>query len=396
MIINYVTILCDLSDIRMSKWRQQGTLLSLLLFTASSLSASVSIVSDNGEVLPIEKLSQAAANSPAYTTSIPKTTNQQTQRSRVTPADIIQKYGSIENAIYNLPELTPSEQETLRVMALEDMKRQHALMEQEKTEAKVEAIQRAIGNDNAVYKATNNPTQIVERRKTNSEIKKARKTEIHKPTVNMTSETFEPELNGLVTVNTAVNRPTALSFFDQMGNPYPVVKYLPETATDFKFETYNENVLIISANDNYGSLSGFVFLKNINQPIPVMYTANPENQVDVKKNILVPQTSPTAETSYENAMMTFASVTRDDDPAMFAFLNGRTVSGSRLITIDGLPARSRAWKYKDYVYIKTTGHLKYDMVDAKRSGDWKIFKAIPRESYWVTINGRETEVFVRD
>ncbi len=362
----------------------------MMLVVSSCVSASVTIVSQNGEVLPIEKIGKPnQANNTSYSKS-------GTQNAVDAKSALLQKYGSIDEALVNYDQLNRIEVSALRELALEEMKRQHEQVAKEKNKAKVEAIERDLSYNNEAYQAANNPEIILKRRQINDVINKAKKIELHKPTVNMTSEMFEPELNGLIAVNTITNRPTALSFFDQMGNPYPIVKFIPQETADFKFETINDNIIIVRAENNYAALSGFVFLKNINQPIPIQYTALPEKKVDVKKSIYVPQTSPTADTSVESAHLSFSSVTKEDDGSMFSFLNGRTVAGSKLITIEGLPARSRSWKHNGYIYIKTTANMKYDVLDAKSSGNWKIYKAYPRESYWFSINQRDTEVFVHE
>lgn len=373
----------------MSRPFLHGLFIGLSLVT-TTVTASVVIVGDQGEVLPIE---QIATQTQSYE---PKTYSP--KREVVTQEQLLKKWGTIENAIFNLKKLDAAEQETLRDIALQDMQRQHAKLAQQKFEAKADAITRDIGYDIELHKVTNDPEKIIERRKIDETINRAQTTPLFEPTVNMDSQLFDPELDSLITVNTMVNRPTALSFFDQMGNPFPILKTIPNATeqSPFAYETINENILIISANEHYKTVSGFIFLKTINQPIPIRYTSDPTKRVDVKRNIQIPQTSPTADVSIQNAMLTFSDVKKDNDPAMFSFLSGRSVGGSKRIKIDGLPTRSQAWRYKKHVYIKSTATMKYDVLGAKSSGDWKIFKAYPRESYWFSIDGTDREVFVMD
>ncbi|WP_390240765.1 DotH/IcmK family type IV secretion protein [Vibrio sp. R78045] len=370
----------------MTIWIQRGLIMALSLSQVSIASSSVTIVSSHGEILPIEKIASSAQTRSEI----------QSHQNASSEQELLAKYGTIENALYRLDDLSPSELNVLQQIALKDMTKKHRKIAKAKHDVRVLSISDGIDQSNEVHKASNNPEQIIERRVINDQINQAQRKPIYETVVDMTSETIDPELNQLINVNTMVNRPTAISFYDSMGNPYPIVNFLPKESTPFKFEPFNENILIVTAEQNHNSISGFVFLKAINQPIPIMYNANPNSKVDVKKNIHIPITSPDAKLSVSPISESYSSLTQNDERAMFAFLNGRSMSGSERITIDGLPPRSQAWKYKKHIYIKTTANMKHDIIGGKSSGNWKIYKAYPRSSYWFSINGRDTEVFVNE
>ncbi|ACH64707.1 hypothetical protein VFMJ11_B0130 (plasmid) [Aliivibrio fischeri MJ11] len=353
---------------------------------ASSSYASISIVTQDG-VLPIEEI---AKNKP----SIKNQSNLSTPSSNVSALSLLRKYGNIENALFNLDKLTTEEQEILRELVFQEMIDTHQKIEARKRKVSLSQIESDIEHSNNIHAVTNDPKQIKERRIINANIEKAQNEDIFKPTLSIDTKQIDPESNDVVSVNTKINSPAAISFFDQLGNPYPIVEVLPKNNTVFDIDTINENILIIKANHNFKNVSGFIFLKGVSQPIPLFISSNPDFALNTKLNIQVPKISPDAKQSVESVLDHYTSVNSQDDPAMFRFLNGRNVPKSKRINIDGLPSNNQSWRYNNFIYIKTPLDMLYDMVDIKRIGNWKIYKAHPRSSYWFSINGRDTEVFV--
>ncbi len=365
------------------------TLISIFI-VATSAYASVSIVTQDG-ILPIEEI---ARNKPQPTST--DSANYSPEKQTVTPLSLLRKYGTIENALFNLDNLSQGEQEVLRDLAIQELVATHRKIETRKRKVNLDQITSDINYSNDLHETTNNPEQIKQRRIINANIEKAKSEDIYTPQLSIETKPIDPEGNDVISVNTKVNSPAAVSFFDQLGNPYPIVKFLPKTNTEFDIETINENILIIKANNDFKTVSGFIFLKGISQPIPLYLTSNPEFSLNTKLNIQVPKISPDAPQTIESALDNYTNTSNKDDSAMYRFLNGRNVPNSQRINIEGLPRNSQSWRYNKHVYIKTPQNMLYDMIDIKRIGDWKIYKAHPRSSYWFSINGRDTEVFVNE
>ncbi|MBF4437375.1 hypothetical protein ERJ77_23410, partial [Vibrio anguillarum] len=141
-------------------------------------------------------------------------------------------------------------------------------------------------------KVTNNPALIKEVRTIDLNIKQAQSEPVFEPKIKITSQDVDPYGDALIKVNSLMNRPTAISFFDSIGTPYPIIKTSPEENASFDIETVNKNILIVKAKEEFVSITGFVFLEGVQQPIPFELHSNPKNESDVKRNIILPSISP--------------------------------------------------------------------------------------------------------
>nr|WP_275666843.1 DotH/IcmK family type IV secretion protein [Vibrio tubiashii] len=377
-------------------------LMSLILTVAISAPSigGVKIVSGDG-VVPIAEL----ANSPVSTnqnspqSDFDSNTHRAYNPTRV-KADLFAKYGSIDQMLLHIDGMTLAEQNIVRDMALQKMLEQKARIHKLEKEQRLNVIEQEQDTSIAEYGAYNNPDQVIQRRVIDDNVKRAQSIEIHKIGVNVRNEAYDPNTTKQLVINTTVNRPTVLSFFDTLGAPYTISEHVPNQAnaksTSFTLTKMGSNQLLIAANTDYKSISGFVFLKGAPQPVAFLLQSRPDLDRDAKVNIMLPDVSPDNKATVESIKVPFEKLNKDDDPYLAAVLSGRIPQNAKNLMISGLPSNSSAYRIGDFYYIRTQAEMKYEIHSANRVGSWYVFKAYPKATYYFYVNNVKTKVTINE
>ncbi|ENI4488039.1 hypothetical protein ABXZ88_003923 [Vibrio fluvialis] len=360
--------------------------------------ASVTIVGHEGAIVPIEQIAQSSTSSQSQ--SAP---NAQDHSLSVTDDQIVaakqalqQKYRTFNDALLDYDNFDALQVMALRQWAMENYLQERRALAEEKQKVKLDAIRGSISRSIEEKEASNDPSLIVQNRELDDKITEAKRKAIYETPLRIDTQKIDPYGDKMITINSIVNTPTAVSFFDSLGSPYPIKQISPKTNSLFQLDTINQNILVISAQDGskYQTVTGFVFLEDVQQPVPFSITNNPKAESDVKRNIVLPSISPLSDKKTETIMAEMNATRGKSDPAMFMFLNGRRVPQAQEMTLVGLSEASQAWVYQQYMYIRSPHLMLYDTLQVERLGTWYVFKAPIRDTYWFSVANREKEVAV--
>ncbi|MBY7854258.1 DotH/IcmK family type IV secretion protein [Vibrio fluvialis] len=344
--------------------------------------------------MPIEQIAQPIPSSPSISKeNLSSLTDDQIVTAK---EDLQTRFQTFDEALLELDNLSSLQRMGLRQWAMENYVQEQRQLAKEKQRSKLSSIRGSIEQKIEEKEASNDPTLIVQNRELDDKITEAQRKDIYETPLRIDTQQIDPYGDKMIVINSVTNTPTAVSFFDSLGSPYPIKQISPNDNELFALETVNPNILLISAKDasKYQSIAGFVFLEGVQQPVPISITNNPKSESDVKRNVVLPSISPMSDKQTEIIMAEMNSTRGKSDPAMFMFLNGRRVPQALEMSLIGLSDASQAWIYKNYMYIRTPYMMRYDTLQVERLGTWFIFKAPIRDTYWFTVANREKEVTV--
>ncbi|ELP5729316.1 hypothetical protein QTV44_002583 [Vibrio vulnificus] len=381
----------------------------LIIVSSHPASAGVTIVNSDGSELPITQSTTTERYNPdAQIESIANLTlptSENSTNSEQIEKELIEQYGSLENIILASDTFNEERRTVARNMLFAKRHRELLELNQLKHEAKLKEIQTVLEQRNDIYRASNDPKEIIEKRRTDDVIAAAQSVPLYDAQVSIKTSPFDPESDGRITINSTLNNPSAISFYDEMGSMFKIVKTIPAMAggdgnsggAPFHIEAVNEYTLIVSAANNHKQVSGFIFLDHVNQPIPITYTSNPTMHNDTRSNYILPMISPESDQTIKSLSIDISKVRNDEtDPIMYRFMHVQPVPSAKPLDVIGLPPSTKAWKYKDHVYFRTQHILQYEIQHSVRLGSWYVFKANPRTSYWFSFNNRDVEVAVHE
>lgn len=360
-------------------------------------SSSVKIVGNNGDIVPIEQL---AAQTSATSTSTPAITlSPSTQRTPEENIDQIKQrlkteFASFEDALLVMDNLSDIEKSALRDWAVDKYVAERRDVVRQKERARLEETKLQVERDMGTKRVINDPELIRKNRIIEADALAAESAPLYESTIKIDTQNIDPYGNQIININSVLNAPTAISFFDSLGTPYPIVKVSPEETSAFKVETINQNILVVKAESAFQTVTGFVFLEGVQQPIPMRLTSNPKAESDIKRNIVLPSISPLSTEKTELIMAELSTQRGENDPVMYQFLNNRHVPKAIPQKITGLDSSSLAWKYNGHMYIRTQHYMPYDKIRVSSLGIWYVFKAPIRQTYWFSVNGKEVEASI--
>lgn len=358
--------------------------------------ASVTIVGHEGAIVPIEQIAQSTPPSQSSSSSQENSWSITDDQIAAAKQALQQKYRSFDDALLDYDKLDSLQVMGLRQWAMENYLQEQRVLAEEKQKFKLEAIRGKIERSIEEKEVTNDPSLIVQNREIDDKITEAQRKPIYETQLRIDTQQIDPYGDKMITINSVVNTPTAISFFDSLGSPYPIKQVSPKQNSLFQLDTINQNILVVSAQENsaYKTITGFVFLEDVQQPVPFSITNNPKAESDVKRNIVLPSISPLSDKKTETIMAEMNATRGKSDPAMFMFLNGRRVPQAQEVTLVGLSEASQAWVYQQYMYIRSPHLMLYDTLQVERLGTWYVFKAPIRDTYWFSVANREKEVAV--
>ncbi|WP_281188460.1 DotH/IcmK family type IV secretion protein [Vibrio harveyi] len=348
--------------------------------------AAVTIVGYNSNTItPIDQLE---GESP----SVDANTLQSFDRNEV-KKQLFAKYHSVENMVLYSEKMPEIERSVVQELAMQLVREQNTRIAEEKRTSKIEALQDEIKTQDAEYRELNNPDVIIQRRKHNAKVTEAEKSQVYQSTIEIETIKFDPSSAGQIELNNRVNRPSVISFFDTTGHPYTISSYFPTDTKIFELVKKGDNQLLISAKSDFETLSGFIFLENEPQAIPVLFTSNPKKPLDVKRNVILPSIAPSNTADVEVSVVPLANLNKEDDPVMYRILHGLPTKAKELRQ-NGLPRDSSVFRYGDFIYIRTRQEMKYDIDSAINIRGLYVYKAYPRSFYWFNVDNREVRVDV--
>lgn len=381
----------------------------LMIISGQPTSAGVTIVGSDGSELPITQNATAEPYNPNLQiesiTSLNLPISEKDTDHEQIEKDLLEQYGSLENVILASDSFDEEKRTIVRNMLFEKRHRELLELDLLKHQAKLQEIKTALGQSNDIYRASNDPQEIIDRRRTDDVIAAAQSVPLYDPQVSIKTAPFDPESDGRISINSTLNNPSAITFYDEMGSMFKIVKTIPAMASGdgnnggapFHIEAVNEYTLIVSAASNHKQVSGFIFLEHVDQPIPITYTSNPMVHNDTRSNYILPLISPESDQTIESLNIDISKVRNDEtDPVMYRFMHVQPVPSAKSLDVIGLPPSTKAWKYKDHVYFRTQHILQYEIQHSVRLGSWYVFKANPRTSYWFSFNNRDVEVAVHE
>lgn len=363
------------------------TLISLCV--ASNAWGAIEVVSSNDAIIPIDQL---AKDSTIYDVNSHKNYN----RNKI-KTQLFNKYKTIDNMLLHVDKFSSVERDVMRELYSITVADQQAKIDELKQQQKINLLRMRLKNQAEQYKTLNNPHSITERRKQEDKVQQAQRKALQRATINIQTTQFDPNSSEQITINTVINRPSVISFFDMTGSPYHIASHIPSKETEnteFEVIKKNKNQLLILAKENYREISGFVFLEGVSQPIPIFLSSDTNRKIDVKRNVILPSVSPHSEEKAKKVAVAIQQLNKDDDPVMYRLLNGRPVPDATSLKVDGLPPNSNAYRHGKFVYIRTQEQMLYDIHSAIVLGSWYVYKAYPRASYWFHVNNTDHEVRV--
>ncbi|EGQ9239464.1 hypothetical protein F7U72_19330 [Vibrio vulnificus] len=306
---------------------------------------------------------------------------------------LFEKYHTVENMLLYSEKFSEAQKSVLRELTMQLIRQQNKQIFEQRRTAKIEAIQEQIDTDQKEHEAINDPKKIVERRQFNAKVTEAEKAPIYNSNIQIETIPYDPTGSKQITINNRVNRPSVISFFDTIGHAFTIDDYFPKDTTTFEIIKKGSNQLLVSAKVDFETLSGFVFLDNEPQAIPVLFTSDPKKNLDVKKNIILPSIAPTNKGDVEVSVVPLENLNKEDDPNMYRILHGLP-NQAKPLKNKGLPKDSSVYAFEDFVYIRTRQEMKYDIYSAISIRGLYVYKARPRNSYWFIVDNKEVEVQV--
>lgn len=347
--------------------------------------AAVTIVGQSS-ITPIEEL--AKTEQPYVDSDTGKTYD----RAQV-KLQLFERYKTVQNMVMYSDRFSEIQKSVLQELLLSHMEQISKEKEILKQQAKIQAIKSEQANQNEAHATLNDPDVIKQRRIINANKTEAEKVTIFESKINIDTERFDPNSDAQLNINNRVNRPSVLAFFDITGQPYTITSFFPTETDSFEFVRKGTNQLLISAKESYGELSGFVFLENEPQAIPVLYTSNPKRELNVKKNIILPTLSPTSSEDISQTTVPLSQLNNSDDPVMYQILHGRPTDAKQLKQ-SGLPRDSSVYRTDEYTYIRTRAQMRYDIDSAINVRGLYVYRAHSRQTYWFDVNNQEQRVTV--
>lgn len=139
---------------------------------------------------------------------------------------------------------------------------------------------------------------------------------------------------------------SSINFIDASGKPWPISKYRFAPAEGFLVDWQADNnphEIGVTPRGAYVHGNLTVFLAGMGTPVSVRFVAG-SDEIDVRRDVKIPARGPNA------TAVISAEMPGENNSAMMSFLNGRTPSGAKKLSVHGAPAE--AWLLDGRMYLR--------------------------------------------
>lgn len=309
---------------------------------------------------------------------------------------LYETYGTIELIVENLDQLDYETKELVRSHLTNlELKRLTAIGEQtfklekhESSKSKKYEMYR--------YEQANNAEDILKKRKIKLEAEQAQYALLVNPPESLIDTIeFDPSIPQELLINVYPGFPSAISFYDATGAPWPVLQVKLGAKGIFTAQKSPLSMISMEALKPGAQHSGWFVLQDLDTVVPFRISSKYGPYVNTRRQIAIPQIGPNARP--EKMTSTQKVHAESMGKEAFAFINGtaRGIAGAEVRTVTGIPAI--AYLYNDYVYLRTTAELKGatgTLFDQSSQGNFNLYKLSKRAFYWFSYNGNVVKGYV--
>lgn len=311
---------------------------------------------------------------------------------------LLNKYKTLDEIALNVQNLNNTEMTVAGIMFLEEQRLHREVQKKAQLELDVGSIDQALKEQYALQSTTLSNSNITNKRKLEKRIEKSSRVDLYETKTTIRPLVIDPESNDIINVNFALNKPATITFFDEQGHPFPITDIAPNSNAYFDRNTVSSNIVMFSAKEEYRTANGFIFLDSVSQPIPIMYSMNPEKSIDTKIIVTITGRSPTNKAEFKSLGVDITPFSNLTSETAFQILNGSSPANAQRLIIDGkLPAGSKAWEVIDKNgvkshWVRTKAAKRYEYIKANKLGQYFAYQLTPRTKHWFLVDGQRVAI----
>jgi hypothetical protein len=235
--------------------------------------------------------------------------------------------------------------------------------------------------------------QIVQLRKIQTEVKRAKNAPLKDLKLDITSEELDVDVNNPIVLRVARGYNATLVFFDQSGSPWPVEGDVLHNKSSFASKVVSKTKHIVSfdISEDFSESTAMITLEGHAVPIIVKLVGS-DTVVDSRKSIRVLKYGPNAQVEpfVHNEL-------ENVSPEMLSILEGANIpAGAKRYVLNGVSGE--AYLYSGDLYVRTRAMLMSPpwKQSAVSNSGYRIYKMKPSSVLMFSNNGERQEATVEN